>query len=77
MIELQEVTQWFALGLQLDIPEAELMHIDYSHRLTKDRLMYMLIEWGKRENRTWSKVIRALNALGIELLARKLCTKYG
>ena len=77
MIELQEVTQWFEVGLQLGIPEAELNHIDHSHRLTKKCLKYMLIEWGKRENRTWSKVVRALNAIGMELLAQTLSTKYG
>ena len=77
MIELQEVTQWFEVGLHLDIPEAELMHIDHSHRLSKECLKYMLIEWGKRENRTWSKVIRALNAIGMELIAQKLSVKYG
>ena len=75
--ELQEVSEWFRLGLNFDIPEAKLMQLHHNYRHIQDCLEHMLVEWGKREKRTWSKVVEALTAIGRELLAQKLAAKYG
>ena len=76
--ELQNVTDsWFRLGLNLDISDAKLMDIKHDHKHIAECLDHMLIEWGKRERRTWSKVVRALTAIGRTLLAQELAAKYG
>ena len=75
--ELQSVTEWFRLGVNLDIPGAKLLEIEHDYRHIAECLDHMLIEWGKRERRTWSKVVRALAAIGRPLQAQELATKYG
>ena len=76
--DLQNVTEsWFRLGVYLDIPDAKLIEIEHDYRYIAECLDHMLIEWGRRERRTWSKVVRALAAIGRTLLAEELATKYG
>ena len=75
--ELQSVTEWFRLGMNLDIPHVKLMQLHHDYKHIAECLLHMLMEWGKRERRTWSKVVRALAAIGRTLLAQELARKYG
>lgn len=75
--ELQNVTEWFRLGVNLDVPEGILMQIHHDYKHVEECLVHMLIEWGKIERRTWSKVVGALAAIGRTLLAQDLARKYG
>ena len=76
--ELQNVTDsWFRLGLNFDIPGKKLMEIKHDCKGVAECLLHMLIEWENREKPTWSKVVRALTAIGRTLLAQDLATKYG
>ena len=79
-LELDEVTDWFSLGLYLNIPSAELHSIKYEPTLQriKDRRREMLSIWmTKLPEPSWSRVVKALMCIGRESLAHKLALKYG
>ena len=78
--ELKEVSDWYGLGLHLDIPTAELDSIRYEPRLCRiqDRKREMFLIWmGGLSEPSWSHVVKALKEIGQERLAHKISLKYG
>ena len=75
--ELTPITQWFHLGMKLDISKETLLKVKHDGRSTAECRRHMLMEWGRRERPTWSKVVGALTAIGRKQLAEKVAVKYG
>ena len=64
--ELQEVTDWFQLGLCLGVPESVLRTIQRDLDTTNKRKQEMLIEWMKRvQVPKWSTMVKALLDMGM------------
>ena len=79
-LELQEVSEWFSLGLYLGIPEAELTSIKHEPTLRSLQQLRteMLTVWMRRlPVPSWSRVVKALMEIGRETLAHKIALKYG
>ena len=79
MSQLEEVVNWFHLGLSLGVPEHELLSIDKSKRGdVKDCRTDMMMWWLQHgTQRRWTSVVRAVEGIKLESLARKIATKYG
>jgi len=75
--ELQEVTDWFYLGMCLRVPLATLMNIRESQGNVEAYRREMLDAWMKEENPTWSKVVTALKEMKLTALAKRLASKFG
>ena len=78
--ELQEVSDWFSLGLHLDIPKAKLddIRLDPTLRSTQQFRTEMLSVWmQKLPGPSWSCVVKALMEIGKKKLAFKVALKYG
>ena len=76
--ELHDVVNWFGLGLQLDVPDTELMKIRYNYRGEVDRCKTeVFICWMKQVKPTWSAVVRALVGIKMSSMAHKIAIKYG
>lgn len=67
--ELQEVTDWFQLGLSLRVPVSVLRTIQRDLVTTNKCRQEMLIEWMKREVPKWSTIVKALLDVGMTDLA--------
>ena len=77
--ELTIVVDWFHLGLYLGVPEHELLCIEqYQRGHVQQCRTDMLTWWLQRGVQpTWTRVVRALEGIKMEPLARKIATKYG
>ena len=78
--ELQGVSEWFRLGLNLDVPLGKLQEIRCNPTLreTEQFRMEMFCEWMKRQlEPSWSHVVNALMKIGRESLAHKVALRYG
>ena len=75
--ELQEVTDWFTLGVYLDVPTPLLVAIRNDYTDTDQCRVEMLIAWSKQEMPTWPRVVHALGEMGMTELAIALAEKYG
>ena len=75
--ELQEVTNWFDFGVCVGVQKWKLNEIKQDYEDTEERRREMLIIWMKKEVPTWSKVIRALDEIGMHRCALAIATKYG
>ena len=76
--ELKTVRKWFRFGIYLEVPEWKLLEIEENKRGVIDACrLQLFIAWGKRERRTWRKVVSALRAVGRTRLAEDLAEKYG
>ena len=79
-LELQEVSEWFSLGLHLDIRLEKLESIrkEPTLRCIQDFRTEMFSVWMKKlPGPSWSHVVKALMEIGRERLAHKLALKYG
>ena len=79
-LELQEVSEWFRLGLCLDIPPPKLYDIkcDSALRCVQDFRTKMLSVWTRMlPGPSWSRVVKALMEVGRETLAHRIADKYG
>ena len=79
-LELQGVSEWFRLGICLDIPPAKLYDIkhDSTLRCVQDFRTEMLSVWTRMlPGPSWSGVVKALMGVGRETLAHKIADKYG
>ena len=79
-LELQEVSEWFRLGVYLDIPPLKLSDIkhDPTLRSTPEFRKEMFSVWMRMlPEPTWSRVVKALIGIGRETLAHKIALKYG
>ena len=76
--ELQEVTDWFFLGLCLGLFESQLEVIKQDHKTNDERRREVLATWARQEKPTWSKVVCALMEMGDhQVLASQIAEKYG
>ena len=77
LTELEEVTDWFTLGVWLDVPTPRLTAIRNDHTDTNQCRLEMLIAWSKQEVPTWRRVVCALGEIGMTKLAIAIAKKYG
>ena len=74
--ELQEVTDWLALGVYLGLEMATLMSVKKDRLRTHECRRNMLGIWMKEQEATWSKVVQALVQMKMYHLAVRLASKY-
>ena len=77
MNETSTVTQWYLLGIYLEVDLPTLAAIKADHEDTKDRRTNTLIQWWNRVTPTWSAVVKALVGIGRGMLASQLAKKHG
>ena len=75
--DLNEVVNWFSLGVFLGVPTHELERLKLIHSYRKDGLFEMLDLWLKTGDANYRDLISALQSCGLTGLAHKLTTKYG
>ena len=75
--ELQDVTDWYCLGLCLGIPLEKLQSIKQEYRHREDRKREVLLAWSDKEKPTWVKVVNALMDMRKMSLAQQIAQKYG
>ena len=78
--ELDDVTDWFHLGIYLEVNTTTLTNIRHKYRYSDGKNVSktdMFIAWINEVEPTWSAVVRALVGIKMMPLARKLGTKYG
>ena len=79
-MELQDVSDWYGLGLHLDIPPRELDNIKRNNTLHTplEFRREMLSIWMKKlPEPSWSRVVKALVEMGMESLATNIALKTG
>ena len=70
-------TNWYHLGLQLDIDDYSLQQIQADERGSQERKTCMFRTWLRVcENPSWKAVVKALKAIGENNLAAKLGQQY-
>ena len=75
--ELQDVTDWYYLGLCLEIPLAKLQSIKQEYRHIEERKREVLLAWSDKEKPTWVKVVNVLMDMRKMSLAQQIAQKYG
>ena len=78
--ELHEVVGWFGLGLQLDVPDTELIKLRHKYAICREVdecKTEVFICWMKHTKPTWLAVVRALVGIKMFSLAHKIALKYG
>ena len=79
-LELQEVSDWFALGLHLGIPPPELYNVKRNialHSPQEFRTEMFSVWMKKQPEPRWLHVVKALMEIERERLAHKIALKYG
>ena len=76
MNELQEVTDWVALGVYLGIEMPMLMSVKKDRLKTNECRRIMLGIWMKEQEATWSKVVHVLVEMKMYRLAVRIASKY-
>ena len=76
MNELQEVTDWVALGVYLGIEMRILMSVKKDRLKTNECRRIMLGIWMKEQEATWSKVVHVLVEMKMYRLAVRIASKY-
>ena len=75
--ELQEVTDWFQLGLCLRVPLSVLRTIQKDSKEDTNKCRQeMLKTWMKREVPMWSTIVKALVDMKMADLALKIASKH-
>lgn len=74
--ELQEVVDWFYLGLCLRVPMATLLNLRQDYRNVDTCRTEMLDAWMKMEKPAWSKLVTALKEMKLMALAKRLASKF-
>ena len=70
-------TNWYHLGLQLDIDDYSLQQIQADERGNEDQKTCMFRTWLRVcENPSWKAVVKALKTIGEKKLAAKLEQQY-
>ena len=75
--ELQEVTDWYYLGLCLGVPFTMLQSIKQDYRHIEERKREVLLAWSDKETPTWVKVVNVLVEMRKMSLANHIAQKYG
>ena len=72
-----QTTEWYHLGLQLNLDNFKLDQIQVDARQNQEHLTLMFKAWlHVSENPSWQDVVRALKAIGERQLASKLQQKF-
>ena len=73
------MVDWFHLGLYLGVPDNELLSIEQYRRGHVQQCRTDMLSWWLQRGAqpTWTRVVRALERIEMEPLARKIATKYG
>ena len=72
-----QTTEWYHLGLQLNLDSFKLRQIQVDARQNQEHLTLMFEAWLQvSENPSWQDVVRALKAIGERQLAAKLQHKF-
>ena len=75
--ELQTVTRWFQLGINLGLQIHELDNIEHDHIGSERRMLQMLYLWLQRApNAAWGDVVSALQQMGENKVAEGIRQKY-
>ena len=76
--ELQDVIDWFYLGMCLNVPIPTLLTIKQDLRNTDECRIKMLTAWmNQEEEPTWSKIVTALQEMKKTALAEQIGSKFG
>ena len=75
--DLNEVANWFSLGVFLGVPTHELERLRLIHSYRKDGLFEMLELWLRGGDANYRDLISAVQSCGLTSLAHQLTTKYG
>ena len=75
--DLNEVSNWFSLGVFLGVPTHELNRLRLIHSYRKEGLLEMLDLWLNSGDANYRDLISALQLCGLTNLARSLTAKYG
>lgn len=64
--ELKDVTDWYSLGVQLDVPTSEMQRLDSTHRGNLERCKLDTLQYWMRnsENVSWHYLAEALETMG-------------
>ena len=79
VIAVQDVAEWFDLGLQLGLPSATLRLIaaDPNIKDIKSQRLVMLSEWLKRDTAAgWEKLAAALSTVGENVVADNVRSQF-
>ena len=77
LISYVHTTEWYGLGLQLDVDIFKLSQIGKDARENQEHLRLMFEAWLQvSENPSWQDVVQALKAIGERRLAVKLEQKF-
>lgn len=75
------MSDWFHLGIHLEVGESELMAISHKHQNSRDLKASktdLFTVWLRTSNQpSWSAIVRALVGIRMMNLAMKLGMKYG
>ena len=72
-----ETTEWYHLGLQLNVDSFKLRQIQVDARRNQERLTLMFETWLQVcENPSWQDVVQALKAIGERKLGTQLEQKF-
>ena len=75
--ELEEVNNWYGLGIALSIPAYQLDKIGMDATDTDERKYAMFERWEKQKPRTWLDLLKALITIEERSLAERINKKYG
>ena len=76
--ELQDVIDWFYLGMCLKVPIPTLLTIKQDLRNTDECRIKMLTAWmNQEEEPAWSKIVAALHEMKKTALAEQISSKFG
>ena len=77
-LDLLKVSDWYGVGLQLDVPQCDLDVIKENHHDEKRRKREMFILWLKITDKpSYIKLARALFLAEENNIAHKICKRYG
>ena len=76
IIAVQNVSEWYDLGLQLGLPDSTLADIA-SHPDVRRRKQLMLSEWLKRDTEaSWDKLASALSVIGENVVSANVRSRF-
>ena len=76
LFELDEVTNWFELGIYLGVPPSQLQEIHQEFDDIQECKIEMLLAWRQQGIPTWNSLVSALTSIGMQSLATKIASKY-
>ena len=75
--ELDDVVEWFLLGIYLGVPEKNLKEIEEDYSKSSRRKAEVLYKWSKLCQTSWQSVVDALVGIAEIGVARKVAKKFG